>query len=72
VPFTPSGKRLPTTGQPRLISLPGGSFEKAVASYDKALELNGSNDHLWISRGVAPANLGRFDQAIEASSRPFF
>lgn len=41
-----------------------GDFEKAAASYDKALELEPNITALWNSKGKALANLGRFDDAI--------
>ena len=41
-----------------------GSFEEAVASYDKALELDPINITLLDNKGRALANLGRFDDAI--------
>ena len=48
----------------RLLSLDG-SYEKAVASYDKALELDSSNATLLIGKGLALANLGRYSEAID-------
>jgi tetratricopeptide (TPR) repeat protein len=41
-----------------------GDFEKAAASYDKALELEPNSTALWNNKGKALANLGRFDDAI--------
>jgi tetratricopeptide (TPR) repeat protein len=41
-----------------------GDFEKAVTSYDKALELEQNSTELWNNRGKALANLGRIEDAI--------
>ena len=41
-----------------------GDFERAAASYDKALELEPNSTALWNSKGKALANLGRFEDAI--------
>jgi len=42
-----------------------GSYEEAVASYDKALELDSTNATILIGKGLALANLGRFNEAID-------
>ena len=41
-----------------------GDYERAAASYDKALELEPNNTALLNNKGKALANLGRFDDAI--------
>jgi tetratricopeptide (TPR) repeat protein len=41
-----------------------GQYEEAIASYDKALELNSGNSDAWNNRGVALANLKRYEEAI--------
>ncbi len=41
-----------------------GDFEKAAASYEKALELEPNSTDLWDNKGKALANLGRIDDAI--------
>jgi tetratricopeptide (TPR) repeat protein len=41
-----------------------GDFEKAAASYDKALDLEPNSTELWNNKGKALANLGRIDDAI--------
>lgn len=41
-----------------------GDYEKAAASYDKALELEPNNTEMWNNKGKALANLGRFEDAI--------
>jgi tetratricopeptide (TPR) repeat protein len=41
-----------------------GDFEKAAASYDKALELEPNNTVLWNNKGKALANLGSIEDAI--------
>jgi tetratricopeptide (TPR) repeat protein len=43
-----------------------GDYEKAAASYDKALELEPNSTALWNNKGKALANLGRFDEAISS------
>ncbi len=49
-----------------------GFFEKAIASYDKAIEIKPDKDDAWYNRGVSLGKLGRnedaiasFDKAIE-------
>ena len=39
-------------------------YEKAIADYDKAIEINPDLDQAWNNRGVALANLGRSEAAI--------
>lgn len=46
-----------------------GDYEKAVASYDKAIELKPNSTVFWNYKGRALANLGRFDEAIECFER---
>jgi tetratricopeptide (TPR) repeat protein len=41
-----------------------GDYEKADASYDKALELEQNSTDLWNNKGKALANLGRIEDAI--------
>ncbi|MDQ1261169.1 MAG: hypothetical protein QG575_350 [Euryarchaeota archaeon] len=41
-----------------------GDFEKAAASYEKALELEPNSTDLWNNKGKALANLGKMDDAI--------
>jgi len=41
-----------------------GEYEKASASYDKALELEPNSTNLWNNKGKALANLGRMEDAI--------
>ena len=39
-------------------------YEKAIASYDKALEIKPHDDRAWNNRGIALGNLGRLEDAI--------
>ncbi|MGK7929086.1 MAG: tetratricopeptide repeat protein [Spirulina sp.] len=39
-------------------------YEEAIASYDKAVEINPNYDAAWYNRGVALYNLGRYEEAI--------
>lgn len=41
-----------------------GRYEEAIASYDKALEINSHDDKVWNNRGVALDELGRYEEAI--------
>lgn len=41
-----------------------GDFEKAIASYDKAIEIKPDDYDAWFMRGVALGNLERFEKAI--------
>ncbi len=38
--------------------------EKAIASYDKAIEINPDDDYAWNNRGVALGNLGKYEKEI--------
>ena len=46
-----------------------GDYEKAVAGYDKAIELKPDSTVFWNYKGRALANLGRFDEAINCFER---
>ncbi len=46
-----------------------GDFEKAAASYDKALELEPNSIEMWNNKGKALANLGRFEDAISCFNK---
>ena len=52
----------------RRLSL-NGSYQEAVASYDRALELDTSNASLLIGKGLALANLGRYSEAVDNFDR---
>ncbi|MEG4391910.1 tetratricopeptide repeat protein [Microcoleus sp. BROC3] len=39
-------------------------YAKAIASYDKALEIKPDKDEAWYNRGIALGNLGRWEEAI--------
>ena len=39
-------------------------YEKAIASYDKAIEINPDKDSAWYNRGIALRKLGRYEEAI--------
>ncbi|NES83085.1 MAG: tetratricopeptide repeat protein [Moorea sp. SIO2B7] len=39
-------------------------YEKAIASYDKALDINLDDDAAWYNRGIALGNLGRYEEAL--------
>ena len=39
-------------------------YAKAIASYDKALEIKPDKDEAWYNRGIALGNLGRLEEAI--------
>jgi tetratricopeptide (TPR) repeat protein len=41
-----------------------GKYEEAIASYDKALEINPDDDQAWNNRGSALDNLERYEEAI--------
>ena len=41
-----------------------GKFEEAVASFDKALDINPNNNRAWSKRGIALHNLGKFEEAV--------
>lgn len=38
--------------------------EDAIASYDRAIELNSKIEKVWFNRGIALANLKRYQDAI--------
>jgi len=42
----------------------GEEYPKAIASYDKALEIKPDDDAAWYNRGIALCNLGRLEEAI--------
>ena len=41
-----------------------GSIQEAAESYDEALRLDPANVYLWVNKGKALANMGRFQDAI--------
>ncbi|PSB41643.1 prenyltransferase [Cyanosarcina cf. burmensis CCALA 770] len=41
-----------------------GDFEEAIATYDKALNINPNNDLAWFGRGVALEKLGQYEEAL--------
>jgi tetratricopeptide (TPR) repeat protein len=45
-------------------ALNNGSYDKAAASYDRALELNPTNASLLIGRGLALFNLGKYNESV--------
>ena len=49
-----------------------GDLEGAIASWDKALEINPSLSQGWHNRGSALGNLGRLHEAIESFDRAIF
>ncbi len=49
-----------------------GDLEGAIASWDKALELNPSLSQGWHNRGSALGNLGRLHEAIDSFDRAIF
>ena len=46
------------------IALDRPSLEEAIASYNRALELNPDLAEAWISKGIALYRLGKFEEAI--------
>ena len=46
-----------------------GEFEQALASYDRALELDPQDANTWGNRGIALANLGRYEEAVASYDR---
>ena len=41
-----------------------GQYDRAIGSYDKALEIDPKNSDLWNSRGLALCHLGRHIEAL--------
>ena len=41
-----------------------GRFEEAVASYDKALEINPHYGEIWSNRGLTLVRLGKYEEAL--------
>ncbi len=46
------------------ISVINEEYEEAIASYNKALEINPDKDEAWYNRGIALNNLGRSEEVI--------
>jgi tetratricopeptide (TPR) repeat protein len=46
-----------------------GRYEEAIASYDRAVEINPDYYEAWYNRGIALANLGRYEEAISSYER---
>ncbi len=46
-----------------------GEYEKAVASYDRAIELDKYNPDLWYNKGLALIGLGRYEDALSCYQR---
>jgi len=46
-----------------------GDYERAAASYDKALELEPNSTDLWNNKGKALVNMGRIDEAISCFNK---
>ncbi|MEG5065730.1 tetratricopeptide repeat protein, partial [Microcoleus sp. B3-A4] len=47
----------------------GEQYAKAIASYDKALEIKPDDDAAWYNRGYALRNLGRWEEAIASYNK---
>lgn len=41
-------------------------YQEAIASFDKALQLNNESSEVWNAKGEAFSNLNQYDQAIKA------
>ena len=41
-----------------------GQYDRAIRSYDKAIEIDPKNSELWNSRGLALCHLGRHIEAL--------
>ena len=46
-----------------------GRYEEAIASYDRALEIEADNDAAWFGQGYALVELGRYEEAIASYDR---
>ena len=46
-----------------------GQYTRAIAAFDKALELDSGNDWIWAHRGEALRQAGRFEEAIASFQR---
>jgi tetratricopeptide (TPR) repeat protein len=41
-----------------------GEYQEAIASYDRAIALEGYNPNIWYNKGLALSSLGRYEEAL--------
>src|SRR5690606_14945636 len=41
-----------------------GEYQEAIASYDRAIALDGYNPNIWYNKGLALSSLGRYEEAL--------
>jgi tetratricopeptide (TPR) repeat protein len=63
---TPSPRQLFDRGN---ILFDSDNYTEAIATYEQAVAINPQLHEAWYNRGVALASLGRYEDAIESSTR---